>query len=107
MSIGVVNACSLKTDVGSLSSVKDVEVLVVVVLTACAAKFIGCSMGAKLSGLNWRESATIGILVSDDAIHLLLFMMMKLCLFISLTTRWLVIDEYPWSSRAYCAEHWP
>lgn len=41
----------------------DVMVLAVVVTTAIAAKFFGCSAGAKLTGLNWRESAAVGVLV--------------------------------------------
>ena len=53
----------LKTDVGNISTAADFLVLVVVVMTAIAAKFIGCSVGAKLMGLSWRESASVGVLV--------------------------------------------
>lgn len=35
----------------------------VVLLTAIAAKFVGCSFGAKLTGLTYRESAVVGVLV--------------------------------------------
>lgn len=38
--------------------------LLVVVLTAVSSKFIGCSIGAKISGLGWRESAAVGILMN-------------------------------------------
>lgn len=37
----------------------------VVLLTAIAAKFVGCSFGAKLTGLTYRESAVVGVLVRD------------------------------------------
>jgi Kef-type K+ transport system membrane component KefB len=39
-------------------------VLLLVVLTAISSKFIGCSIGAKMSGLSWRESAAVGILMN-------------------------------------------
>jgi len=39
-------------------------VLCVTLLTAIAAKFIGCSLGAKITGLNWRESASVGVLMN-------------------------------------------
>lgn len=38
--------------------------LLLVVLTAISSKFIGCSIGAKMSGLSWRESAAVGILMN-------------------------------------------
>lgn len=34
-----------------------------VLSTATAAKFIGCTFGAKLTGLNLREATTVGVLV--------------------------------------------
>jgi Kef-type K+ transport system membrane component KefB len=53
----------LKTDISEIHDARDGAVLVVVLLTAIAAKFVGCSFGAKLTGLTYRESAVVGVLV--------------------------------------------
>ena len=42
--------------------------LVLVILTACAGKIFGCTIAAKISGLSWRDSATVGILMNTKGL---------------------------------------
>ncbi|KAJ1553678.1 K(+)/H(+) antiporter [Cladochytrium tenue] len=39
-----------------------------VIFVACAGKMIGCTSAAKLSGLSWRESAAVGILMNTKGL---------------------------------------
>lgn len=54
----------LKTDLGLLNSGIAWAYVVAVTLTAFFSKIIGASIAARLSGLVWRESFTIGTLMS-------------------------------------------
>jgi len=48
----------------SLQSLEDFYMLLLVLFVAVFAKLVGCSIGAKLMGLNFRESITVGILMN-------------------------------------------
>lgn len=48
----------------NLRSNINVIVLLVIIATATASKFIGCFIGSKLIGMSWRESTAIGILMN-------------------------------------------
>ncbi|KAI8915203.1 Cation/H+ exchanger, partial [Powellomyces hirtus] len=54
----------LNTNIGSLSDGTSWGYVVLVILTACLGKVIGCTMSAKLTGFNWRESLAVGFLMN-------------------------------------------
>lgn len=54
----------LRTDIGSLDGKATLLVAVIVILVAWMGKFGGCSVAARLSGLGWRESFSIGAMMN-------------------------------------------
>ncbi|KAJ1969505.1 K(+)/H(+) antiporter [Dispira parvispora] len=54
----------LKTNVGDLSSALTWGYLILVLVVACLGKVIGCTLAARLTKLNWRESLTVGFLMN-------------------------------------------
>jgi Kef-type K+ transport system membrane component KefB len=54
----------LRTQIGLLNSASGWTMCALVVLVACLGKFGGSAVAAKLTGLGWRESSAIGILMN-------------------------------------------
>jgi Kef-type K+ transport system membrane component KefB/nucleotide-binding universal stress UspA family protein len=54
----------LRTEIALLDSVHDWAVCGIVILVACLGKFGGSAVAARLTGLRWRESAALGILMN-------------------------------------------
>jgi Kef-type K+ transport system membrane component KefB len=54
----------MRTQIGLVSGVDNWLACVVLVATACAGKFGGSAVAARLSGLDWRDSASLGILMN-------------------------------------------
>jgi Kef-type K+ transport system membrane component KefB/nucleotide-binding universal stress UspA family protein len=54
----------LRTHIGLLESAWDWTVCALVILVACVGKFGGSAIPARLTGLNWRESTALGILMN-------------------------------------------
>ena len=59
----------LRTDIGSLGSDSRLWMaLVLVILVACASKFGATALAARASGLAWKESLSIGLLMNTRAL---------------------------------------
>jgi Kef-type K+ transport system membrane component KefB len=59
----------LRTDIGSLGSEPRLwAALGLVILVACASKFGATAVAARLSGLPWKESLSIGLLMNTRAL---------------------------------------
>lgn len=56
----------LKTNIGLLNDGLAWAFVLLVVVVACAGKIFGCTFAAKYSGLNWRESWAVGILMNTS-----------------------------------------
>ncbi|KAJ1987711.1 K(+)/H(+) antiporter [Dimargaris cristalligena] len=54
----------LKTNLGSLDDGLTWGLLVLVIVVACGGKIIGCTIAARFSKLNWRESISVGVLMN-------------------------------------------
>jgi hypothetical protein len=54
----------INTELGVLNDGTAWGLVVLVISTACIGKIVGCGVAAKLSGLNMRESATVGLLMN-------------------------------------------
>jgi Kef-type K+ transport system membrane component KefB/nucleotide-binding universal stress UspA family protein len=54
----------LRTQVGLLNSVDGWVMCGLIILVACAGKFGGSAVAARLTGLRWREASAIGILMN-------------------------------------------
>jgi Kef-type K+ transport system membrane component KefB/nucleotide-binding universal stress UspA family protein len=54
----------LRTEIGLLDSAQDWAVCAVVILVACIGKFGGSAIAARATGVRWRESAALGILMN-------------------------------------------
>lgn len=54
----------LRTEIGLLGHASDWLLCVLVIVIACAGKFAGSVVGARVSGLGWRQSSAIGILMN-------------------------------------------
>ncbi|HTM23284.1 MAG TPA: cation:proton antiporter, partial [Kofleriaceae bacterium] len=54
----------LRTDISLLSSSYHWLVCALIIAVACAGKFGGAAIPARLTGLSWRESATLGLLMN-------------------------------------------
>jgi Kef-type K+ transport system membrane component KefB/nucleotide-binding universal stress UspA family protein len=54
----------LRTEIGLLDSADAWMVCGLVILVACAGKFGGSAIAARLTGLSWRESSALGILMN-------------------------------------------
>uniref|UniRef100_A0A914W636 Cation/H+ exchanger domain-containing protein n=1 Tax=Plectus sambesii TaxID=2011161 RepID=A0A914W636_9BILA len=58
----------LKTSVGLLNDAMTWMWLVLVILISCSGKIFGCTFAAKLVGIPWRESWSIGILMNTKGL---------------------------------------
>jgi Kef-type K+ transport system membrane component KefB len=58
----------LKTQLGTLDDPLSWAMVVMVLAVACGGKIIGCSIAAKFSGLNTRESVTVGFLMNTKGL---------------------------------------
>ena len=54
----------MRTQIGLLSGVNEWVLCGVIILVASTGKFGGSAIAARLSGLNWRQSASLGILMN-------------------------------------------
>ncbi|MEW6774972.1 MAG: cation:proton antiporter, partial [Bdellovibrionota bacterium] len=54
----------LRTEIGLLSTGSDWLICGLITLVACAGKFGGCAIAARLTGTPWREAAAMGVLVN-------------------------------------------
>ena len=54
----------MRTQIGLVSGVDNWIICAVIVGVACLGKFGGSAVAARLSGLNWRDSASIGVLMN-------------------------------------------
>lgn len=54
----------LKTQIGLLNSAEDWAMCGAIVAVACAGKFGGSTLAARLTGMRWRESAALGVLMN-------------------------------------------
>eukprot|EP00276_Gloeochaete_wittrockiana_P003591 CAMPEP_0184660506 /NCGR_PEP_ID=MMETSP0308-20130426/34233_1 /TAXON_ID=38269 /ORGANISM="Gloeochaete witrockiana, Strain SAG 46.84" /LENGTH=743 /DNA_ID=CAMNT_0027101155 /DNA_START=346 /DNA_END=2577 /DNA_ORIENTATION=+ len=58
----------LKTNIDSINSPVAAGITILVILTACAGKIIGCTMAAKWTGETWRDSITLGVLMNTKGL---------------------------------------
>ncbi|KAJ3374472.1 K(+)/H(+) antiporter [Allomyces arbusculus] len=58
----------LKTRLGLLDTATTWGLLVLVLVTACAGKIVGCTTAARFTGLNWRDSIGVGILMNTKGL---------------------------------------
>ncbi|KAJ3356556.1 K(+)/H(+) antiporter [Allomyces javanicus] len=58
----------LKTRLGLLDTATTWGLLVLVLVTACAGKIVGCTMASRFTGLNWRDSIGVGILMNTKGL---------------------------------------
>ena len=54
----------LRTEIGLLQSVQDWLLCGVIIVVATVGKFGGTTLAAQLTGLDWRDSAALGILMN-------------------------------------------
>ena len=54
----------LRTQIGLLDSASDWGICLVIIVAACAGKFGGSALAARLTGLSWREASVIGVLMN-------------------------------------------
>ena len=54
----------LRTEIGLIESVQDWLICALIVIVATAGKFGGTAIAARASGLTWRDSASLGILMN-------------------------------------------
>jgi Kef-type K+ transport system membrane component KefB len=54
----------LRTEIGLLDSAGDWLICGVIIVAACAGKFGGSAIAARLTGLSWREASVIGVLMN-------------------------------------------
>ncbi|KAJ3016828.1 K(+)/H(+) antiporter [Thoreauomyces humboldtii] len=54
----------LNTNIGSLSTGLDWALTILVIVVACGGKVVGCTLAARTTGFSWRESMTVGWLMS-------------------------------------------
>jgi Kef-type K+ transport system membrane component KefB len=54
----------MRTQIGLLSSATDWMICGVIIAVACAGKFGGSALAARLSGLSWREACSLGTLMN-------------------------------------------
>ncbi|KAJ1903692.1 K(+)/H(+) antiporter, partial [Tieghemiomyces parasiticus] len=54
----------LKTNFSDLNDGLTWGLLILVIVVACLGKIIGCTLAARLSKLNWRESISVGVLMN-------------------------------------------
>jgi Kef-type K+ transport system membrane component KefB len=54
----------LNTQINLLTGARDWLVCVAVILVACAGKFGGCSVAARVTGFGWRDASALGVLMN-------------------------------------------
>ncbi|KAG0260524.1 K(+)/H(+) antiporter [Mortierella polycephala] len=54
----------LKTQVGLLDNARIWGLVILVTFVACFGKIVGCTLAAKVQGMEWRESFAVGILMN-------------------------------------------
>ena len=54
----------MRTEVGLLDTIADWQICGLILLTAIVGKFGGATLAARLTGLNWRESSALGVLMN-------------------------------------------
>lgn len=54
----------LKTEIGALSDGTSWGMVFLVIIAACVGKILGCTLAARVSKLNWRESLAVGVLMN-------------------------------------------
>ncbi|MBC7977059.1 MAG: cation:proton antiporter [Myxococcales bacterium] len=54
----------LRTELGLLDSTRDWLICALIIIAACAGKFGGSAIAARLTGLSWREASIIGVLMN-------------------------------------------
>jgi Kef-type K+ transport system membrane component KefB len=54
----------MRTQIGLVSGVEQWLICGLIILVACAGKFGGSTVAARLSGLGWRDSASLGVLMN-------------------------------------------
>ena len=68
----------MRTEIGLVSGLQDWLLCGVIILVACAGKFGGTLIAARFSGLNWRDSAALGILMNTRGLVELIVLNMGL-----------------------------
>ncbi|KAI9360331.1 Cation/H+ exchanger, partial [Zopfochytrium polystomum] len=58
----------INTRLDQLNTAKQWGMVLLVIVTACVGKLVGCTTAAKLSGLNWRESTAVGVLMNTKGL---------------------------------------
>ncbi|KAI8852306.1 Sodium/hydrogen exchanger family-domain-containing protein [Chytridium lagenaria] len=58
----------LNTRIDQINDLKSWGFVLLVILVACGGKIIGCTIASKFSGMNWRESFTVGILMNTKGL---------------------------------------
>ena len=58
----------LRTDMGSLGSVELWTMCALLIATAVVGKMAGCGIAARLGGFNWRESASVAVMMNTRAL---------------------------------------
>jgi Kef-type K+ transport system membrane component KefB len=54
----------MRTEIGLLGSLADWMFCAVIIVVACAGKFGGSAVAARLMGLSWREASSLGVLMN-------------------------------------------
>ena len=110
----------LRTDIGSLGSDRRLWLaLLAVIVVSCASKFGATTLAARMAGLPWKESASIGLLMNTRALMALVvinigadmgvispasfFWLVTMALFTTVITTPILVRAYP-SPEA--AEEW-
>src|SRR5687768_12987156 len=58
----------LNTDIGTLTDGTAWAITVLLIAVACGGKIVGCSISAKLTGFNTRESLAVGFLMNTKGL---------------------------------------
>jgi Kef-type K+ transport system membrane component KefB len=66
----------LKTQIGLLNTGEVWGYVFLVIFVACFGKITGCTAAAKINGMNWRESFTVGFLMNCKGLVVIRFLNM-------------------------------
>ncbi|KAJ3308555.1 K(+)/H(+) antiporter [Boothiomyces sp. JEL0838] len=58
----------LNTQLGTLNDGQTWGVIILIIVTACGGKILGCTFASRVTGINWRESWTIGFLMNTKGL---------------------------------------
>ncbi|KAJ3271213.1 K(+)/H(+) antiporter [Terramyces sp. JEL0728] len=58
----------LNTKLGTLNDGQTWGVILLIIVTACGGKILGCTMASRVAGVKWRESWTIGFLMNTKGL---------------------------------------